>query len=161
MANRCFLEGRGPCDGRIDPHHLIPQGRIKREYPRGVWRLATGELVKANRQTTGPFGNVARVTLGMLLEDRRNLISVCRRHHDQLHWKRERIELPDLPAEAHEFARELGMMWSLERDYPRREWRTFCPKEGCFGLEWSDDGSGPNPDGCGHPTITSGCEGRR
>jgi hypothetical protein len=53
-----------------------------------------------------------------------------------------------------------GLLVRVEADgevvADRRAARTPCTHDGCPGMEWHEG----RPDGCGHPTITDGCQGR-
>lgn len=80
------------CDGPLDPHHLVTQQQIKKVV-RGI---------------------DAR---GFRLNDERNIVPVCRRHHDLYHGCRLRIPREALPAGVEDFAAELGLEWWLERQY--------------------------------------------
>jgi hypothetical protein len=81
------------CDGVMDAHHCLRKNRLKQEVPMGL--------------------------LADALNDRRNGIPACRRHHDLLENAHVRLFRSDLPAEVHEFARDFGLEGWLDRYYPR------------------------------------------
>lgn len=91
----CIAKGRAhcDCDGRLEEHHLIPQQRIKREHKSAV--------AAHRRGGPQPWG------LARALGDRRNLVRICKRHHElvtnHILW----LEREDLPAGAWAFAAEL------------------------------------------------------
>jgi hypothetical protein len=82
---------------QIDRHHVIPRRALKREFPNGHGGRSLRQLV----------------------DDERNLLDLRRWHHFQ--WENSRVRIPRLwlPADAVEFADELGMGWYLDRWYGR------------------------------------------
>lgn len=105
------------CQGELDGHHLVSKQRIKREFerlnPLDEWPV----LINRNWSTGGPFEPVRWESLAEMLMDPRNGVPACRRHHDLLE---RRLVVPtraELPVGVEEFAAEVGMVWSLERDY--------------------------------------------
>ena len=79
----------GPqCDGRLDLHHVIYQQTLRKHGHAGL---------------TGDF---------------RNMVVLCRFHHEQHHSRFRPIPAALLPEEAWEFADELGLTWWVERFYP-------------------------------------------
>lgn len=81
------------CDGRIQLHHLVPQQRIKREHKAAVAAYRRG----------GP----KPWALGRMLADERNLVPLCKRHHELV--EQHLLEI-DVPAEAWLFAAELDRL---------------------------------------------------
>jgi hypothetical protein len=123
-GSRCWvvgvLAGRGAavpsgllrCDGQVDGHHLIGKNRIKQELPSGTM----GPYLMVDRD---PPKEVPGRSLGEILNDGRNGVPACRRHHDLVERALVRIAREELPAEVFEFAAELGLGGWLERYYPR------------------------------------------
>lgn len=110
-GHRVLCESRSM--GRMDFHHVVPQQRIKREYPRGGW-VSNGVLLPVLKDAPA---SPLDVTLEVLLADERNLIPLGRWHHAALEAKRVRIMREALPDAVEEFARFVGLQWSLDRDY--------------------------------------------
>lgn len=106
------------CDGVKDGHHVvIPKRLLKYEFPHGavlydadagVWRKIDPRVVY-ERETDPP-----RRTLGELMNDGRNGVPVCRRHHDMVEGRQLVIRRDELPPEAVEFSTELGLEWYLD-----------------------------------------------
>ena len=97
ITYKCFaahLPGKdaGECSGRLDPHHVLSQQRIKKEL--GVEKH--------------------------YLADRRNIVPLCRFHHAQFHDGPLRFKRHELPSSVEEFAREFGLEWALDHAYGRR-----------------------------------------
>lgn len=122
-----MLPGAGPCDGRLIRAHLIPQGRIRWRFRRGAYRLA-GETTwtPVSRHVLvpdlGPGGHSK--PLDAVLWDERVWVPMCGGptgiggHHGQLDYSGKlRIPRELLPPGLEEFAREHGLVWSLDRDY--------------------------------------------
>lgn len=97
MNGMCWLaqfdQGPDDCDGRLDPHHLVPQQQIK-------------------NAVNGPH-------LQPALADPRNLVPACRYHHERWHNRRFTIPASAVPAATWEFAMEYALEPSLLRDYER------------------------------------------
>jgi hypothetical protein len=74
------------CDGKLDGHHVLPKQWLK-----GNVRLPYSEQTPAS-----------------VLNDSRNGILVCRRHHDLLENARIALDVEALPPCVVEFAQELG-----------------------------------------------------
>lgn len=126
LMNRPGVEvpwGMVMCDGGIDAHHLAPKRLLKREFPHGVYIGCMGEcyalkddrpfeVPEAVREVIGnPEGRVR--SLADLLNDGRNGVLGCRRHHDMVESAEVKIRRGELPAEFVEFATELGLDWFL------------------------------------------------
>lgn len=88
------------CDGRTDCHHLIPKRMLRREF-----------------QTA--------LVLNALLEDARNGIPTCRRHHDQLESAAIKLARWELPVGVEQFAADVDLGWWLDRTFGERE-RAAC-----------------------------------
>ena len=99
--------------GIVDRHHAVPQQRIKRQYPRGGW-VSSGFLLPVLKDAPA---SPLDITLERLLADERNLIPLGRWHHMMLTNARVRIMREALPDAVEEFARFVGLQWSLDRDY--------------------------------------------
>lgn len=110
-GHRLLCENRSA--GRMDLHHVVPQQRIKREYPRGGWVSNDVLLPVLKGAPSSPLD----VTVEALLADERNLIPLARWHHFMFENKRVRIIREALPDAVEEFARFTGLQWSLDRDY--------------------------------------------
>lgn len=111
------------CDGPLDAHHVLPKRLLKRVFPHGVyfaegdgWRRTMPDQVGDYSIETG-----AARSLGDLLNDGRNGIPVCRRHHDLIENCAINLSRGELPHEVEEFAAELGLRWYLERTYREEE----------------------------------------
>jgi hypothetical protein len=109
--------------GVVDAHHLLPKQVLKREAPRGIVMFDGAwvwpEVMEAHVNEEGR-GNYRRRKLDDLLMDPRNGILVRRYHHDQLERRLRAIPLDKMPADALEFADELGLRWWLENQESRR-----------------------------------------
>lgn len=82
------------CDGQLDGHHVLPKQWLKSEFSR-LRVIPTRDVLGA-------------ATLSDWLNDPRNGILVCRRHHDLLENARIAIDPESLPPCVVEFAAELG-----------------------------------------------------
>jgi hypothetical protein len=113
----CIAAGRHcPCEGRLQEHHVIAQQWIKREH----------KSAKAEQRRGGPAPwGVSRV-----LADRRNLIRICKRHHELVEQRILYLAADELPAGVWAFAAELDRLcgrngarpftaW-LEQQFPKR-----------------------------------------
>lgn len=82
------LPNVGPCDGRMDPCHLIKAQVVRREVgTEHIW-------------------------------DPRLIVPGCRRHHSMLdHSRQLRIPRALLPSAVEEFAEEFELVYWLEREY--------------------------------------------
>jgi hypothetical protein len=80
------------CGGPGEFHHLIRKNRIKQELSPSLAEKALGDL--------------------------RNMVPVCRKHHEHVENRRIVIWREDLPAAVHEFAAEYGLEGWLDRYYP-------------------------------------------
>lgn len=87
------------CEGRLDPHHVIPRQRIRARFGRGrgLIPLSRGNQVAAIR-------------------DERNIVPLCRHHHELVTNRRLYLTEADLPHGIHDFAKEYGLEWSLHLD---------------------------------------------
>lgn len=104
FGSSCFLAAftDTPCAGRLIKAHLIPQQRIKREFPKGH----------------------NGVSLTALLNDSRSYVLACggiignSGHHGELDYSRKiRIPLDQIPDGTKTFAQELGLLVWLEHEY--------------------------------------------
>lgn len=103
---RCFFSRftDSPCDGRLDPCHLIPQQTIKDAGKKRGWNEDFTRIV---------------------LNDRRNIRTGCRQHHGLHDRKLDlRLTFPDYPVDTREFANEHGFVWDPVRS------RFFAAAEG-------------------------------
>jgi hypothetical protein len=91
-----YSPGLLTCDGIMDCHHLIRKNRLKQER----------RLIEASGRA-----------LEKVLEDPRNGVLVCRRHHDLLERALVVLRREELPVRVFEFASELGLEGWLERYY--------------------------------------------
>lgn len=93
MERRCILAGAPDheCEGPVDPHHVIPRSRLRREG------LGTHEW------------------------DRRNRAPACRKAHEEHHTRKRPLPRAVLPGCAIEFAFEHDLLGYIERVYPTTE----------------------------------------
>lgn len=87
----CALVGTTVCSGPLQGHHVVERRALKR---RGLEEH---------------------------LWDKRNRMSLCERHHARHTTAVERIPYSAVPAEAHEFAAELGLTYLIDRYYKKEE----------------------------------------
>lgn len=83
----------------MDPAHLVPKQRIKREYPAHV----VGAAVQRG-----------------IVWDPRVLVAACRAHHSAWDNRVFNIARGEVPQACEEYAEEYGLVWSLDRDYGER-----------------------------------------
>lgn len=104
------------CAGQLDGHHLLPKRVLKRERGSGGVRLAATTRAL---YTGTPSREVEyeAVTIGALLNDGRDGVPACRRHHDLVERALVRIRRAELPRQVEEFAAEIGLGWYLEREF--------------------------------------------
>lgn len=89
---KCFARGRkAECGGRLDLHHIVEKGRIRKEVP-----AEFGAQLRAKR-------------------DARNLIVVCRAHHDLIHRGSVHVLETDLPNDFWQFVTAYELDGSLPR----------------------------------------------
>lgn len=100
----CLFDGAPgpPCFAPLQPHHLVPQQRIKRR-----WRT----LNAAYRRGSG----VKPWSLKRCLEDQRNIVRVCWGHHQRVEARLSaHVTRDQLPAGFYDFVRE----YELHADVP-------------------------------------------
>lgn len=119
----CWFRGEGGCDGRLDRAHWIKQQTIKKQYPHGPMRcVETGEWrPRRKNEPESTFSGGFEwelVPVSDVVWDDRVWSYVCRRHHFLMDNHVFRPVRADLPVWVWEFAREHGLVWCLERDYP-------------------------------------------
>lgn len=105
------------CAGELDGHHLIRKNRLKQEYPHGAFfesDKAHPVLLTSNPELVTHSG----ISLGGILEDPRNGILVCRRHHDMVEGGQVTILRDELPPRVFDFAEEYGLAGWLDRYFP-------------------------------------------
>lgn len=112
MRDCALKHARGKCHGGRTWHHVIPQQRIKRQFPDGAWRLTSPVWRPVARGDEIP-DTAERRTLRQILRDARNRVWLCPFHHGQVEQKKLRVVVPD---SVRVFAVEFGMEWSLESD---------------------------------------------
>ena len=98
----CFLAAFSdvPCDGRMEKAHLVRQQTIRKA-------LRSKDDVEDARA---------------IIWDPRVWRPACYRHHTMLdHARTLRIPREAIPAETVEYARELGLLWWVDRTYRERE----------------------------------------
>lgn len=108
---RCFFKAFAPlglreCDGPPQRHHVVSRQRLKKELgPKRTHLMADGELVAAKRRLRDALG------------DSRNLVWVCKRHHDL--WTNARLVVPRsaVPVSVDEFAAAHGLTWDVDRQF--------------------------------------------
>jgi hypothetical protein len=85
----CVLKGEGRCEGGVVAHHVIAKARIRDNLGRG------SEI--AEHAVTDP----------------RNLVWLCRLHHERLHtWAFDRCRV-EPSAEVYDFAADYSLGWCL------------------------------------------------
>lgn len=112
--------GNGPCGGPPQRHHVVKGQWIKRQYPYGAYRLP-GELGwrRIDRYGLDPEldGGVERLSRNQILRDNRNLMDVCRDHHERVTGHR---LYEQIPQSVWAFADEFGFRAMLENNLDRR-----------------------------------------
>jgi len=110
-VSRCFFAQFAPrglreCQGPPQKHHAIKQQTIRRLFPR-LPMFASDEEIRENKRR-----------LNQALNDSRNLIVCCKRHHD-LHEQAKAIPVPreELPEGLELFASDYGLEYELERQF--------------------------------------------
>lgn len=105
------------CDGPLDGHHLLSKSWLKREFPHGA--IDTEPVEKGVLYALLPGTHDAYRRLPDLLNDPRNGILACRRHHDLIERASVQLRAAELPRCVFEFAAELGdrAVGRLERDF--------------------------------------------
>lgn len=109
--------------GIVDAHHLLGRRVLKRECRQGVLLPPAPEMARWDGSVPPaevPLDPPRRRSLDDLLMDPRNGIVVRRFHHDQLEGGGLAIPVALLPADAREFAEELGLLWVFENNEARR-----------------------------------------
>jgi hypothetical protein len=107
------------CDGQLDGHHVgLSKSWLKREFPAGT---ATLLVSIGPRYKDDTVSALCERSLADLLNDPRNGVCACRRHHDMLEAHLIVVHRGDLPEHIEEFAAELGpkAVARLERDFGR------------------------------------------
>ena len=108
-VSRCFFEDHAPegirmCDGRIQAHHMIRQQVIRRLMaPARPHMMLDDELADMKRK------------LARALNDDRNLLPACKRHHDLWHNGRIKVSRSDLPPQLEDFSRDYALEFELDR----------------------------------------------
>lgn len=109
-----------------------PAGARKRRTGHGAanWRAATAGqpcAVCGNPAIDGHHVTYRQVLereqLGHLAWDTRNLLPLCRHCHDSHHNASRRVPWACLRLENVDFAREVGLLWLLRRNYPHEHRR--------------------------------------
>lgn len=90
----CALINDGPCEGRLEAHHVVPQ-----------------EWLRKNYRQFGPY------MLANLLWDSRNGLPLCARHHRRHTLAMNRVPLSVLPPATCEFISEVGADYVVQRTY--------------------------------------------
>lgn len=101
---RCYFADHyaDGCDGRTDPAHIVPQRVIKQAFPLGA--VLDGEWRPVEPHETYTRGLYC--SLEKMLADPRNLLGLCRKHHQRYDAGKPNTFL--LRAEFHEFAADYG-----------------------------------------------------
>lgn len=113
--SRCFFHDFAPkglrdCDGKVQRHHAIRAQVIRRMLAPGRAHLMLDDELRA-----------AKAELNRALNDSRNLLDVCKRHHDLFHAARFAVPREGLPEGLEAFAVDFGLGWELDRQYGLRE----------------------------------------
>jgi hypothetical protein len=95
-----------------DPHHVIPQQRIK------IARSAVAVKVKTRGLSALTFAEwkLYDTPLSVILSDRRNIVTLSRRLHHRAHNGFERLRENQLPTGIHDFAAEYGLEAALDHE---------------------------------------------
>jgi hypothetical protein len=116
------------CDGMMDAHHICPKSLLKKQFPEGaIWAsvaVPTGaDDFAMEPERWLPYdwrmvhigeGEPTLRSLADLLNDGRDGVGACRKHHDMVEARQVVIRRDELPVEAVEFATELGLGWFIE-----------------------------------------------
>lgn len=94
LATRDVPAGLLNCDGPWDRHHLIRKNRLRQELADEVAELA--------------------------VQDDRNLVTTCRRHHELVERALVRLHRDELPEQIEAFAADFRLEGWLDRYYPPR-----------------------------------------
>lgn len=110
MLDECVLAD-GTCDYwptyRPDPHHVVPQQTIRGQYT--YWHSLTEQTrLERGLPETLPLQEQA-------LLDRRNIVPLCRAHHDRVTSHAIYVPADCWPDGIYDFAAEVGVTWWLER----------------------------------------------
>jgi hypothetical protein len=126
VINGCWLArfSEVPCDGRLIRAHLVSKGRIKREFPHGaVYSLSDRRWVRDAPPERRTVLSAPRMSLDCILWDERVWVPACggptgcSGHHGAFDQKQLYVPRWALPAGVEDYAREYGLVWSLDRDY--------------------------------------------
>ena len=100
---RCHFHDLGDCDGMLTRHHVVEKRRIKD--------------ARSGAKATLPPGAeeppLVSVALQTILEDERNLVIVCDRHHHKIHHAG--LRLRSLPDDIDGFGVDYALSWAVER----------------------------------------------
>lgn len=103
------------CEPPGQRHHVVPQQRIKYQYPRGA--LYDPELGWRPIGKLDEPGSLETRSQRELLDDPRNIILICWGHHQLVEGKR---IYPEIPEPVWEFAEDFGFTAGLVSDHDRR-----------------------------------------
>lgn len=125
MKGGCVMRrAYSPCDGPLDPHHLIPKQRLKAH----ALGLSEDERIE-------------------LLWDPDNGVPVCRKHHELLTTAAERIRPSKVPHLAITFAGRHNLMWALWKECPGLVGNRVYDDPTIYDGEADDDGQGESGQG--------------
>jgi hypothetical protein len=93
--------------GPLEKHHVVPRATIKGQY--SYWH----GLMEQVREERGLPSSLPLLEEALL--DRRNLLVVCRFHHELISGHRIYVPAASWPEGIWDFARETGLVWWLEK----------------------------------------------
>jgi hypothetical protein len=130
-----YSPGLSKCDGQLDGHHILKKGRLKQEAPFPCRRCAGRGTVVRNGPSEYEYDShypcsscttdrtalrgTGEAPLSVVLEDARNGILVCRRHHDLLECALVVLRRQELPGRFEEFVADYGLDGWASRYYMR------------------------------------------
>jgi hypothetical protein len=105
----CAFERTDPdlCEFGLDAHHIVPKATIKGQYT--YWH----SLMPQMRQERGLPDTLPLLEEALL--DRRNLVPLCRRHHELVTGHRIYVTADMWPEGIWEFADTIGCRWYLDK----------------------------------------------
>lgn len=106
------------CAGELDGHHIgISKNRLKQEFPNGAF-FDNGKAHPVLATSDPELITHRGISLAGILEDPRNGVLVCRRHHDMVEGPQLTILRNELPPRVFDFAEEYGLGGWLDRYFP-------------------------------------------
>ena len=124
----CFLKAFTdvPCEGQLVRAHLIPKQTIRKEFPKGAFKI-DGVWISARRADHLEGFDPDFRTTAQMQDDYRSWVPACggicgiSGHHGMLDGYRLQIPRGWLPGDVEEYAQETGLGWYLDRTYGELE----------------------------------------